>query len=490
LPSIIKNKHGVNSIAEMKLVSLIELVANNIISDRHKAIWRKVHIEKLYLTSIADKMNLSRERIRQISKTIPAKAIKVADQIMTAFTKYGHRIQYNQNSSFVIEPEGITILPKRFIFECLSHLTDFTIIHLRRRYNSSFLVKSTLLDNINIENILKEIEMSCDVSLSEDRVISIRQLIVDNFRSKEIDVEKYVPIITELLKQLYDVSIIEGNIYFRRTTKKKDFEYIVDVLKIAQIPLHIDVIRESLIESGIKRQGYKSENIRSHLRNHPKVFINTAWSTYGLKVWEKEKNLLGGTIKQLIKKFLQQYDEPKHIYEISNYIVQHRETNQNSVWGNINIDPQNNFTVYVGGFVGLANKEYSLSQTNFNKVSNKWFSHFRKRYLDRGKSFYKIDEVSNKLAFDLNLKPIQIRAQISDRIEKGQLVLCDNDYLHLRSKSVKKEIDQLSDSDIQEIVKNKESMSRLELIAKCIELASVNGKKISIKSAKAIIDSI
>lgn len=490
LPSILKNKYGVHTIIEMNLVSIIDLVADYIVSDKYKDIWIKVHIEKRYLSSIADKMTLSRERIRQISKTIPAQAIKVADHILAVFIKYGHTIKYNQNSSFVLEPHHDTVLPKRFIFECLSHLTDFTIIHLKRGYNSSFLLKSSIRDIINIENILEEIAMNCNVSLREDRFVSIRQLLANNLRAETLDVEKYVPIITRLLEELYDLPILDGMVCFRRTTKKKDFEYIVDVLKSAQTPLHIDVICDTLVELGIKRRGYKSENVRSHLINHPQVFINTAWSTYGLKEWEDKMNLVGGTIKKLIIKYLEQFDEPKHIYEISKYILQHRKTNQNSVWGNINLDPQNNFNVYVGGFVGLTSKVYSLSQTNFNKVSNNWFSHFKKRYLERGKSSYKIQEVSKKLAFDLNVKPIQIRAQINERIEKGQLYLCADDYLYIKTKSAKEERSQLSDSDIQELARNKETMSRLELISKCIELASINGKKISIKSAKAIIDSI
>ena len=482
--------YGISNLYNLDIISIIDLVSRSMIKEKIRKIWSDVYVYNKHHTDVGTIVGLTKERVRQICKTIPKEALKVSKRLENSFKEFNYKFDYSPELNFVMPSKNKFELPSRFIYECLSHIYGFDIIHLNKNYNSSFLIKTTIAESFNIKNLLETIDYHTKSSLTEDRLINLSDLLEENLRSDSVEIRNYINVFSELFLKIYNVPTTEGFLVFLRNKKKKNFEHIAEVLRKEQRPMHIDDIRDVLIKEGLKKQNYKSENVRSHMLNHPSVFINTAWSTYGLKEWEIKMNLVGGTIKQLICRYLEQFDEPKHIYEISNYIMQHRKTNRNSVWGNINLDPQNNFNVYVGGFVGLSSQEYSLSQTNFNKVSNKWFSHFKKRYLERGKSSYKMQEVSKKLAFDLNVKPIQIRAQFNERIEKGQLYLCADDYLYIKTKSAKEEIDQLSDSNIQELVRNKETMSRLELISKCIELASINGKKISIKSAKAIIDSI
>ena len=120
------------------------------------------------------------------------------------------------------------------------------------------------------------------------------------------------------------------------------------------------------------------ESVRGILGREKDKFIYFGRSsTYGLRVWEKQKDgIKGGTIKNIVEEYLESQVGPKSISEILNYVNQFRKTNEKSVLTNLNLDNTNKFIFYKGEIVGLANRHLETLEFKLLEAKNTW----RERY--------------------------------------------------------------------------------------------------------------
>src|SRR5690606_1453685 len=81
-------------------------------------------------------------------------------------------------------------------------------------------------------------------------------------------------------------------------------------------------------------------------------------STYGLEVWEYEKeNIKGGTIRSIVFDYLSNKDTPVHFSEITELVLKYRpKSNDKSIYNNLRIDESETFIFFKNSYVGLKNK--------------------------------------------------------------------------------------------------------------------------------------
>jgi len=396
-----------------------------ILSDRDTSIIKYLFYDGSSLAEIASHLSVTRERVRQLIIQLYTYISLKAKSILDTLKSHGYYLdntQYNMicisNKDFV-EYEELAF-PLSLTASIVASWNDLIIYDIRKREGNYFYYSKSFVE-IDFKNILNRVDSLFPKRVGNDKIITIRSLVpkslldssLVNWKELVITVKKYI--------NSYKKGIVSGeSICVHRTSKKKKYEYIVEILEKKGIPMLVDDIAIQMNEiEGLKKS--TGLTIRSNILNHPEYFINTEWSTYGLKKWEDEGKMVGGTIKQIIEKYLLQFDKPKHVSEIAEYVCKHRDTNQASVWGNICLDPKEIFVTYASSFVGLSSKKYRFSDTSFNKLSNKWFKRMTEVYFTGDVCHSTIGELVDNLASDLNVKPVQIRSVINERLVNGDL---------------------------------------------------------------------
>lgn len=460
--------------------------------------------EKNEATRLADKLNYSKERIRQLKNSTVLKIIKEAKNLKSVFKRLGiSATNYfsEQTTLFSISKlilEENIYLPENIVFKILESVNvDIAlIIDQPKKHQFKYLIPKHFKNNFDFTKFLKFIEEKHTSKIEVEYKIESPKLI-EIFQLNPIDkslLEDFESVLSKLLISEFGLAVINNRIVFKRNTKKKTYEYIVDILNLNGEPMHVNDILP-LVNKSFPKKPKRAEGIRSHCINYPDIFINTAWSTYGLKKWETQGKQVGGTIKQVAIKYLQEFDVPKHIYEISSYVTKYRETNKLSVWGNINLDPKKVFIVFNGGFVGLSEKNYSKKDTLFNNVKPNWFRFLKSNFLVNGRSQYTMEILCIELAKSFRVQPIQIEALIAERIESEELVLDNESYIHLTKDDKPKFIESflvkrsyLKDPSLTSIISALKKGEHLNALTICLEAFKDINIEISLKEAKRIVD--
>ena len=78
---------------------------------------------------------------------------------------------------------------------------------------------------------------------------------------------------------------------------------------------------------------------------------------FGLKKWENElEDFKGGTIRSISTEFLEQSDNPKHISEITEYVLKYRpNSNEKSIYYNLRIEESETFSFFKNSKLKLRN---------------------------------------------------------------------------------------------------------------------------------------
>jgi len=484
------NVYEVSSIFELDLVSILITSITSRIKRRSLNIWYEYYDLNLPLGEISSKLDISRERVRQIKNKLVSESKSICNILVDIFKAFHHNPSLDIKGDFImaLEYKLVHKVSIEFLFSCIANLTEFELVISNKPIRVPFLIRR--FEGLLIRELFLEIDRIASLEYEKDTLISILDLINRFSSNITVNLKLFKNVLKRVIDEVYKIEILDDKLLLKRTTYVKDYERIVSILEEAQKPLHIDLICKELIVRGIKKEGYKSENIRSHMLNYPEVFIFTSWSTYGLKIWEKQKNLVGGTIKNLVENYLSQFESPKHIFDITKYILNHRDTNLESIRGIITLDPHNIFIVFNAGFIGLKNKEYTFSDTNYRNVSNRWFQIYQDKYVMNDISLYPINILQQKLSNDLNVKPIQIEDVLQNRIDDKQLFVDSDNYLHNSLASLEDQKISLTKLEQVKLSKFKREISNLDLIAKCIELLAKRNVQIGIKKAKVLLENI
>ncbi len=428
----------------------IMLENNDLIEKRQAYIFLNsssyLNSDKKTLKDLASNLNISRERVRQLStpkqleqpfwnevlKLITLTSMEIGFNGFDFSTSSENYFSFNQKDDFS------DFFTTEFYNKFYSLFIDSNLIPISNnkedKYYPKYLVHKKILNIIDVFSLRNELEVLCNDKIVKSYEINLKGFLYKFATQTETllnSLQEVIEAIENVIYQEFEIlTNLEGNIIIERNTAKQVHEYIYEILEEANTPLHIKELFKRIndIDDSILR-ATEITAIRSHLLRYPNMFINTALSTYGLKKWEIEGRQIDGTIKDVVEKYLEKYDTPKHIQEITDFVTQYRNTNKNSIYRNLQVDTHKKFIIFGYGFVGLTSKQYSAKDTIFNQLPTVSIRFFERDYFLNGKSQFDFDTLIHIFAKKNNLLEIQVRSSLLDKISAGTYKLVDN-YLY------------------------------------------------------------
>ncbi len=392
------------------------------------------------LEDLGEKMGITRERVRQLAK--PEKLLTTfwgkIRKIITIFGVDRMEIDIDLSNNLIIldKDDCKCSFTKFFIYKvlaiCLDDKFELILNYESHTYKHKYLINKKVLNVFNFRKLIYDTKKLCESKIEKDCELNLRGYIYPYFKEKKAATKYDILYMCEQL--LYEefgiLTTIRGTIIIERNIVKKIHEYIMDILTEFDHPMHVKDIYTQLLEK-YPEKAKSVEAVRGAIQNNSAQFIYTEGSTYGLKIWEEQGRYLGGSIKDLVEKYLTQFDKPKHIYEVSKFVIKHRNTNENSVYRNLQIDPHERFILFTGGFVGITSKNYLPKDILFKKMYGSIAGNIKRRYFFNSRSILPYKEIVNDISLKKNYKPIQIIAIIERNIEKGEFFLGSDGYLHI-----------------------------------------------------------
>lgn len=358
------------------------------------------------LDKLAEISELTRERTRQVREDIYENLNETFSFLkgleFEAMNLYG--IDVSSNLIIVSEEQVFEINQKEdnsfnllFINKILSILLENShsligneeIIVLEKikvkrsshNWNSTYLIKSELTNIFNFEEFINDIECRLNERIEEDYGFHF-EAYTTKFQKKDClpASQIIIPILEQLLFNEFEISIdINDNIIFKRNTIKQVYEYAHEALEALGQPSKVIEIYRKVIE--LYPDFSTDENsIRASMQRKTHFIPFSRTSVYGLKEWEEEQDIRGGTIKDITEEFLSTQTQPKHIDEITEYVSKYRDTNSKNIYSNLRMEENNRFVFFKGLHIGLKSIKYNVE--NFvtlkkNQINlNSWEENF------------------------------------------------------------------------------------------------------------------
>ena len=358
--------------------------------------------KELTLDDIADDVNLTRERVRQIRKfcieSLFDKLLFIQNFNDDLYKKYNIDIESNQIeiSLDIVELINITNetkLTREFttyiLFVFLSK--DFSIIgnvedvlqphyfNAKNRHNwiNFYLIKKEIIEIFDFDSLANDIDKRTNDRIEETYSFNFKSYLSQFLTTNKTEVlNKIFPITENILNNEFELYLdLDENLIFKRNTNKQAYEYSYEALEQLGEPSKVEEIYEKILKLNPNYETNESK-VRSSLKRTSGFVPIGRKSVFGLKKWEKELvNFKGGTIRNIVEEFLNNSDNPKHISEITNHVLQFRpKSNQNSIWTNIKLDESGVYSFFKNSKIGLSNKNYNISYIQireFKRVEKK-----------------------------------------------------------------------------------------------------------------------
>ncbi len=368
------------------------LLKNNaIFNESHNLIINKVlniykNKKKQTLDEIALENNLSKERVRQIRKDSSNKLFEKLSFIKNfnddLFQKYGidsssNLIEVKESLVSKINTLNKTNFTKEFTTYILAiYLSDnFLVIgdledllkpkyfSIRNRHNwNNFYIVNNELSKVDFLSFANDIDKRLKKRNEETYFFNFKSYLsrfINNVDLKTIDLA--FPVAEKIINDDFHLYLdIDDNIIFKRNTTKLAFEYSYEALEKIGKPSKVEEITKKIIELYPYYKTNENKVRASMKRNNGFVPVGRK-SVFGLKKWEDELEYFkGGTIRSISTEFLEQFDTPKHITEITEHVLKYRpNSNGKSVYYNLKIDESETFSFFKNYYIGLKKKKYS-----------------------------------------------------------------------------------------------------------------------------------
>ena len=344
------------------------------------------------LEDIATNIGLTRERTRQIRKNLLNKLDSVFSFLkgleFDALNLYGldiesenivvdnnlideiqHKESVNYNSIFVTKILSL-LLNKT---HCLVGNLESCVFNSAKpkgiayRWNSIYLISKEINNIFDFESLAIDIDRRLSDRIDEDYSFHFETYLVSFLKEGfETDYFLVTQVAEHIIFNEFEITIDTiDQITFKRNTKKQVVEYVYDILKEKNEPLDIYQIYDILI-SKYPNVTKSAEALRGSCQRDSKLIYFGRSSTYGLREWEKNETVKGGTMHDIAEEFLLKFDEPKYIDEITEYVSLFRpEATSKNLLYNLKSAENRRFRFFKNSHIGLMSKEYNPSfETN------------------------------------------------------------------------------------------------------------------------------
>lgn len=335
----------------------------------------------------AKKLNISPERVRQVKKYFEEQLdekLEVLAQIAEDFEQ-----------EYELQFDGISIDINPSLCEKINqkHATNFSLNFIKKLISiclrGSYALEGEFYDIFRLRNSLHRSKHNWKnlylIHARFAKVVNFIDLLNDlsvlsskrNIKDKKIDFKEYVAsfvypvelvhsvplkelIIDLVSKELDSIEFTQSELVIKRNTIMLQHEYCYKALKALGKPSHIDEIRDKLNKMFPDVKDFNIIQVRSSLKRvHGFIPIGRS-SYFALKEWEgKLDNFKGGTIREIVGEYLNKYDEPKLLSDITAYVQKYRPgTNSSSISTNLRLKSPSPYIFFKGGLVGLKSKYY------------------------------------------------------------------------------------------------------------------------------------
>ncbi len=430
----------------------------------------KIYINspELTLDEIAKEVNLTRERVRQIRKTILEELFNKLLFIQNLNDNLLEKYNIDNKHSFIdinetqIEAINNTIIKvetiletsitdnnsgftKSFItyllysfwsddYELVGNIEDVLLpkyfnARNRHNWNNFYLVKKELVFEFDFISLANDISDRLNERLEESYSFSFKSYLSNFLIYNNLEILNSIMEIAEkIINQEFEIYIdLEDNLNFERNSFKTLPEYIFDALQEIGKPSTIDELY-NFIENKYPGTTRSSEALRGSCQRSDSLIFFGRSSTYGLKKWETEmENIRGGTIKDIIIDYLMNKEEPVHIYEILDEVHKYRETTTaKNIITNLKLDTQKQFIIFNQSFIGLKTKNYNSNLTKFPKFLGKSIT----GYLKNNKNIYK-DDLLKHFSKQLSISLTNMEYILKKLIEEGFIKIDNKNKLEI-----------------------------------------------------------
>lgn len=411
----------------------------------------------LSLDEIAELVDLSRERVRQIRKLCLDKLFErlifVSNFYEDLFQKYNidtesEFIEINQsilkrinNSNNIHFSSGfITYILSAYLkdsFEIVGNYEDVLQnqdfnTRGRHNWNNLYLVSKKLISEIDFASFVDDISKRLNERIEESYSFQLKSYLSRYLTNDNVNTLSLLcPIAEKIINDEFDLYLdLNDNLVFIRNTPKLAFEYSYEALEVLGKPSKVEEINEKIIELYPEYKTDKNKVRASMKRKYGFVPVGRS-SVFALKKWEAElENFKGGTIKDIAFEYLEEKDIPVHIYELLKEIHNYREkTNAKNVITNLKLDPESNFVVFNQSFIGLNKKEYESNLTSLPKFLGKQITrHIRQNDIN-------IDSLNIYFSNKLNISRENMYYIIQQLIDNNFIYIDERKYCHYENKT-------------------------------------------------------
>lgn len=334
--------------------------------------------QKRTLQSIGDHYSITRERVRQISQKVPDKVYTAVSKIAQRFLNIDKHFNYdldlkkeiivinNEMAERINKNEGLDYTGKFYslVFSGLFHRYFIPTQSIDYTYNYYFLVSRKYKEIFNFSEFIEDIQTQKSLRLTSDKLVDMVQYLNKFVLPGQMVNDRLRQICKRIATEEFELGYDKTNLIFKRNSLIKLSEHIIQILDEVGRPMKLAEICKEL-KTRAKRVPPNIESLRSSILSIDEVAAIGKTSTYALKKWDKVKT---GTIKDLVKEFLQNSDEPKHISEITVQVNGYRKTSDKNILSNLKLDKTNTFAFFKLGYIGLKQKQYKNIQIHGAKA--------------------------------------------------------------------------------------------------------------------------
>lgn len=238
------------------------------------------------------------------------------------------------------------------------------IFNRRERHNwKNFYLASKEIEILDLESFVNDIWERVTARIEETYSFNFRSYI-SKFIKGDIDIlviEKIIPIVEKVLNDEFNIYLdIDENIIFERNTYKQGYEYVYEALEELEKPSSVTEITEKIKELYPNYETSEA-SVRSSMKRQYGFIPIGRQSIFGLQKWKNEnaEGFIGGSIRDMVINFLKDYNDPKHISDILEYVKRFRpNTYERSIIQNLKLDEGERFIFFKDNYIGLKGVEY------------------------------------------------------------------------------------------------------------------------------------
>lgn len=323
------------------------------------------------LEDIAADLGITRERVRQIGQSIYHKVLELVTlagpihEVLDYEMMDGHGrdviviTSESARDTNALEEAAFTVKFYATVCEVL-HGGDFRLLEHYSDDNAWFLVRKELQDVFDFDVYLAELRGHRQKATVQGHVFDTVEYVRSSWYAADQSLFNRVVAACLLLgrEKLDVISDNDGNLIFMRSEQPSLRGYVIEVLKEIDRPVHVNEIYDRVQEKypGAARSVH---SIRSVVANRKLFARYSAWSVYGLREWEGQREgLKSGGYSDIAEGFLLESDIPLYVSEVVNHVLRYRNAKPRHVLATLNADKKGRFRHFPNGRIGLAVRDY------------------------------------------------------------------------------------------------------------------------------------